>query len=191
MGNLLRIALFVALAASVVILFIVLNQSTQTNSQLPAANLQPEPRWPDTIRGAPLVAPTLAPNETPALTRSLRSDLTLPACTPPIAKPLDPPANFPRVPFPAGTKFYKAGTLNNDPNYMEVVGYAPLQIDDAVRFVIDELPKAGFDLGRGDSEPGEAESIFVSSAWRGGLRLSTVMDCDTITSWVVVVIKSQ
>ena len=71
-----------------------------------------------------------------------------------------------------------------------MVGYAPLAFGDAARFLVEALPQAGFALGRGDSEGAtEAETIFAGPGWTGGVRVASVMDCEAVTEWVVIVTK--
>ncbi len=53
-------------------------------------------------------------------------------------------------------------------------------------FSAPELLRAGYGLGRGDQEPGEAESAFSGNGWNGGFRIATVMGCDEMTDWVRV-----
>jgi ABC-type sugar transport system permease subunit len=97
---------------------------------------------------------------------------------------------FRRVTLPPGLRLFKALSLHGNPNYIQLVGYAPLAFGDAARFVIEALPAASYALGRGDSEGAtEAESTFTGPAWTGGIRVASVMDCDPITEWVIIVTK--
>jgi hypothetical protein len=116
--------------------------------------------------------------------------VTWPDCAPPIETPVDFPSHFaPNFPYPPGLRLFIARNLNNDPNYIQLVGYAPLSIKNSIDFMLNEVPKAGYTLGRGDSEPGEAEVTFSGYGWRGGFRASAVNQCEGVTEWLVVVVK--
>ncbi|MGB8648372.1 MAG: hypothetical protein WCF84_24260 [Anaerolineae bacterium] len=145
--------------------------------------------WPFSITGVPLVTPTPAPNET--LTPVHPSGNAVFAdCAPQVDKEITFPERFaPNFPFPPQTKFFKVATLNNNPNYVEVVGYAPLNFKDSVRYLLAELPQAGYTLGRGDAEGAEAESFFDGNGWRGGFRVNEIFYCPDVTEWVVIVFK--
>jgi len=147
----------------------------------------PEPSWVTSLKYASMT-PTPAPNETLTPVRP-RADLRLPDCAPP-RTPVPMPARIaPNFPFPPGMKIYKAQTLGANANYVQLVVYAPLNFKDALRYLLDELPRAGYELGRGDQEPGEAESAFSGNGWNGGFRIATIMGCDEMTEWVVVVYR--
>ena len=148
--------------------------------------------WPDTISGTALSAPTLAPDETPAdYTRLRAAPPPWPACAPVVAQPEAVLPQFPAdFPLPPGLRLIKSLSLRGNPNNIQLVGYAPLAFGDAARFMIEALPAAGYALGRGDSEGAtEAESTFTGPAWTGGIRVASVMDCDPITEWVIIVTK--
>jgi hypothetical protein len=99
---------------------------------------------------------------------------TLPPCVhagPPVNIPSEFPKNFP---FPPGTlitgnKPAKVGTA--------LIGFIPMQLDDARRFFIQKLPAAGFQLGRGEVEPGEIEARFAGNAVVGYFKIRSVPDC--------------
>lgn len=54
---------------------------------------------------------------------------------------------------------------------------------DAVLFVVDKYPHAGYLLGRGDAEANEADAPFVHGDLRGVTRMSQVAPC--LTQWLV------
>jgi hypothetical protein len=143
---------------------------------------------PVTPIGVPLVSATRTPfptitNVPPGVI------LELPACAPAIATPAATPENFAPNLFPPGLKLFQARTLENQANYLQVVGYAPLTLQDSVRFILDKYPKAGYTLGRGDSERTEAEATFSGNGWRGGFRINSLLNCPNATQWMIVVLK--
>lgn len=147
------------------------------------------PSWPFSITGVPLVTPTPAPDETLTPVHPA-ANAVLAECAPEIKTPVQFPTRFaPNFPFPPGTAFFKATTLNNNPNYVQVVGYVPLTFKDSVRYLLDQLPQAGYTLGRGDTESTEAESYFSGNGWTGGFRISDVFFCPQVSEWVVIVYR--
>lgn len=57
----------------------------------------------------------------------------------------------------------------------------------SVLFVLKALPKAGFTLGRGDTESSEADAPFVRGDLRGVMKMRAVSPC--VTDWLVAVTK--
>lgn len=66
-----------------------------------------------------------------------------------------------------------------------VKGTVPLSLHDAVRFVIKDLPSAGYTLGRGDSEADEADAPFSKGTTHGSFRLSATQPCTTTVTLTV------
>jgi hypothetical protein len=60
-----------------------------------------------------------------------------------------------------------------------------LSLRDSVLFVLDQLPKAGFVLGRGDAEPGQADAPFTGGGVYGQIRLNSLSTCRT--QWLIAV----
>jgi hypothetical protein len=60
-----------------------------------------------------------------------------------------------------------------------------LSLRDAVLFILDRLPAAGFVLGRGDAEPGQADAPFTGSGVFGQIRLNVQLPCRT--QWLVAI----
>jgi hypothetical protein len=146
---------------------------------------------PITPKGVPLPNPSAVATTVGTIV-SRDAKLTLPSCAPTNEPSVDLPANFaPNFPFPPGLRPIRAGSLNNNPNYVQVIGYVPLTLQDGVRYVLNEFPKAGYILGRGDSESGEAEATFTGNGWRGGFRMNVLPTCPGMTIWLIVVIKTQ
>lgn len=111
-------------------------------------------------------------------------------CMPAVDTSQDFPSVFaPNFPVPPGLLLSKFQMLESNQNYMQLVAYVPLSLNESVRFVLDRLPAAGYSLGAGDSEHGEADTTFNGNGWHGGLRIATLFDCPLATEWVIVVIK--
>ncbi|MEP7359017.1 MAG: hypothetical protein ABI847_17335, partial [Anaerolineales bacterium] len=145
--------------------------------------------WPNSISGMALAAPTLAPGETPV---NLQNGAPpWPACAPAVERPAAVLPQFPAdLPLPPGLLLFKSLSLHGNANNIQLVGYAPIPFGSAVRFVVDRLPAAGYNLGRGDSEGiTEAESTFTGPGWTGGVRIASLMDCEAVTEWVIIVTK--
>jgi hypothetical protein len=65
----------------------------------------------------------------------------------------------------------------------------PTPLRSSVLFVVRELPRAGFTLGRGDAEPSEADAPFARGTERGLLRLVATQQCQT--TWILAVIDTR
>ena len=122
-------------------------------------------------------------------TRDPSADIALPSCTPPLESVVPLPEYFPPFPFPAGTKITKTWMLNNDPNSLQVLGYAPIGLFEGLKYLVAELPKQGYELGYGDQEANEAESQFSGNGWRGAFVLRGVYECEGVSLWRVVMLK--
>lgn len=59
---------------------------------------------------------------------------------------------------------------------------------DGVLFIVKKLPAAGFQLGRGDAEPTEADAPFNKGDLRGVLRGAATGLCET--KWVLAVART-
>jgi hypothetical protein len=72
------------------------------------------------------------------------------------------------LPMPPGT--YTAEELPANGSLKRARLVVPLALQDFVKFVLEQYPKAGWRLGRGDAERGEAEDGFsrgnAGGAWR-------------------------
>jgi hypothetical protein len=111
-----------------------------------------------------------------ALTRdSKKHTFVLPRCARP-ARAIDPPPPFPRrLPLPEGTAF---STLARYPKAIVVSGRTPLELLPATRFFVRELPRKGFRLGPGESEPGfEAEGGFTGDGIVGRFKVRILPRC--------------
>lgn len=52
-----------------------------------------------------------------------------------------------------------------------------MELKEATRFFLKDLPAAGFKLGRGESEPTEAEARFGGNGVVGFFKMRTIADC--------------
>jgi hypothetical protein len=65
----------------------------------------------------------------------------------------------------------------------------PTSLREAVIFVVEKFPKAGYVLGRGDAEPSEADAPFVKGDLRGLVRMTGVATCQTV--WLLATVNMQ
>jgi hypothetical protein len=65
----------------------------------------------------------------------------------------------------------------------------PRSIRDAVLFLIEQMPKAGYTLARGDAENTEADAPFVKGDLRGVMRMIAVEPCRT--DWLMAVTTAK
>lgn len=133
--------------------------------------------------------PTVTPRADLPVTRGPSADIALPACTPQLENVIELPKNFPKFPFPPGTKITQSWQLNNDPNSLQVWGYAPIGLFEGLSYLVKELPTHGYELGYGDQEANEAESQFSGNGWRGAFVLRGVYECEGVSLWRVVMLK--
>jgi hypothetical protein len=59
----------------------------------------------------------------------------------------------------------------------------PNSLRDAVIFIVDRYPKAGYVIGRGDAEATEADAPFVKASLRGLTRVASLQTCQTL--WLI------
>ena len=111
-----------------------------------------------------------------ALTRdSPKHAFVLPKCTRP-TRAINPPPPFPRrLPLPKGTVFT---TVARYPKVIVMTGRTPLELLAATRFLVRELPRKGFRLGPGESEPGlETEGGFTGNGIVGRFKVRVLPRC--------------
>ena len=120
------------------------------------------------------------------------SQPTAPVPTTPAAcpQPSDPkPTNWPPIvpddlPKPANATIDSADTA---PDGVRIVKFTtPQSLREAVLFVVRELPKAGYVLGRGDAEAAEADAPFVHNDLRGLVRMVVTGECRT--QWLLATV---
>jgi hypothetical protein len=98
------------------------------------------------------------------------------------------PPEIPRdLPLPPGTALH--AQERPYPDQVVVRGAVPAGLDDAASFFEDELPDAGYRVGRGDAEPNEREALFTGNGIRGGWRVRAIPACDGAVALTLVVIR--
>jgi hypothetical protein len=109
----------------------------------------------------------------------------LPACAEG-GKQLRRPAQLPRdFPLPPGLVLRFA--RYDEPGVLGLSGVAPGDLDSVADFFEDELPKRGYNLGRGDEEAGEKEAPFTGRGFRGGWRVNAMRNCAAVVVNVVLI----
>jgi hypothetical protein len=58
-------------------------------------------------------------------------------------------------------------------------------LKEAIRFIVQQFPAAGFRLGRGETERGEAESRFGGNGFVGYFKIRNMPDCPGALDFVV------
>lgn len=77
------------------------------------------------------------------------------------------------LPLPKGT--YAYDLLPREYGYYRGLFVLPLLTDQFSRYVLQRWPSAGFQLGRGDQEPGEVEAQFVRPPAAGAFKARDVV----------------
>lgn len=125
----------------------------------PPQDLRASPTKQSLIQGGGISRPTAPPAG------------SLPDCTYPERVPT--PAWLPNdLPFPAGT--YTTQELGQDSGYHKAVMVLPGTLTAWTRFVLDQWPKSGYILGRGDSEAFEVEDVFTKAPAVGAFKAVSV-----------------
>lgn len=124
----------------------------------------------------------------PSTTPSLRPQPTVSPCAPPgparFAWPKEVPADLPQ---PPGAVLEKVTRAEGD---LTIVRFRTLtSLQDSVLFVVREVQKAGFTLGRGDAEPAEADAPFGRGDLRGVYKMLNTAPC--VTDWLVAVTRAR
>ena len=111
----------------------------------------------------------------------------MPACAKAGAE-IEAPGDLPAdLPVPPGTVFVNAQRPFR--NQLVVRGVVPGELGATADFFRDRLPDAGYELGAGDAEPGEAESLFTGPGVRGGWRVNVIPECDGAVRLLLVVVR--
>lgn len=121
-------------------------------------------------QGSSTVTPAPAPTATPT------------PCPARAGKPFSWPAAMPRdLPKPPGSTYVSASTSADHVTIVRLTSTTSLQ--QSVLFVLNEVNKAGFTLGRGDAEPAEADAPFGRGTVRGVYKMLARDTC--VTDWLV------
>jgi len=98
-------------------------------------------------------------------------------------------ASFPWIPadlpIPSGA-YVIAEPTNTGSSAHFGIFVVPLSLSDLLRTVLSTWPAAGWALGRGDSEPGEAEDAFAKGDLSGAFRARASFCDPTATEFLVV-----
>ena len=76
--------------------------------------------------------------------------------------------------------------LHDDPNNVELVGFAPLALPAAVRWLREQPPQAGYTAVQTDAEADEVEGAITGNGWRGNYWVRPEMTCLAVTEWVLI-----
>jgi hypothetical protein len=105
-----------------------------------------------------------------------------------------PKENWPKdvpsvVPRPAGLEVQRVDTSQG--NVTQVRAIVPMSVREGLQWIVRELPKAGFTLGRGDAEATEVDAPFVrGDALRGLVRVFLVPGNQCQTLWLYAVVRN-
>jgi hypothetical protein len=113
--------------------------------------------------------------------------VTLPACAKPKKTIPRPKALEESLPVPAGTVFTRVEVPFE--NQSVVSGVSPGSLERTRSFYGEELEAAGYQEGRGESEPGETEALFSGQGVRGGWRANVIPGCEGAVLLTLVVVK--
>jgi hypothetical protein len=126
--------------------------------------------------GGTTAQPTLQPQPTQSACPNVKSKR--------FTWPQEVPADLPQPP-----RATFEGT-SRTPEGLTIVRFSTAQsLQEAVLFVVREVQKAGFTLGRGDAEPAEADAPFGRGDLRGVYKMLAHADCRT--DWLVAVTKTR
>lgn len=133
-------------------------------------------------------ATTAASDSGPVVIASVAPAPTVAPC-PVVSKarfawPPEVPSDLPQP--PAAT----VGATTRTPDGLTIVRFTTAtSLQQSVLFVVKELNKAGFTLGRGDAEPSEADAPFGKGDVRGIMKMLVRSDCST--DWLVAVTRTR
>lgn len=129
---------------------------------------------------------TAAPTPEPALTQAPPPSPT-PCAVPSKPRftwPKEVPADLPQP--PAAT----LGETSRTKDGLTIVRFTTASsLQQSVLFVIQNVQKAGFTLGRGDAEPAEADAPFGRGDLRGIYKMLVREPC--VTDWLVAVTRTR
>jgi hypothetical protein len=92
------------------------------------------------------------------------------------------------VPRPAGLKVQRVDESSGG-NVVQVRTVVPMSIRESLVWIVRELPKAGFTLGRGDAEATEVDAPFQRGPGLRGLIRVFITDQECQTLWVYAVVR--
>lgn len=128
-------------------------------------------------------APTAAPSATVPVTAT-----PSPCPTPAKSKPVKWPHNVPAdLPKPPNAKIDQQLTAADGVHIVKFT--TPSSLRESVLFVVQQYPKAGFVLGRGDAEAMEADAPFIRGNTRGLVRMLEAGGC--VTQWLLATVDTS
>src|SRR3954447_25559532 len=115
----------------------------------------------------------------------------------PSATPTSPPASaamsklLRNVPFglPMPENITPADTSTTSDGIQVVKFTTPSSLRDAVIFMVQRYPKAGYVVGRGDAEATEADAPFIKGSVRGLTRVASLQTCQTL--WLIASVPTK
>ena len=119
--------------------------------------------------------------------RGSGASATMPDCAPrgaPISRPELLPVAFPLPPGTVLTQVHESSA-----GATVIAGVIPLPLADAAGYFLDEMPRAGFDLGPGDAEQDEAESAFTGAGIDGQFKVHSILDCGDAVTLTLALIR--
>jgi hypothetical protein len=124
----------------------------------------------------------------PTAQPTLQGQPTVSPCPAVKTKPFAWPAEVPKdLPQPPQATF---DTTTRTPEGLTIVRFSTANsLQQAVLFVVREVQKAGFTLGRGDAEPAEADAPFGRGDLRGVYKMLANQPCRT--DWLVAVTRTR
>lgn len=124
----------------------------------------------------------------PSPTRTPPAAAAQPTCAPAPSTDFSWPEQVPAdLPEPPGAELTEVQKRTD--GLTVVLFSTPTSIRDAVLFLIEELPAAGYTLARGDAESTEADAPFVKGDLRGVMRMIAVEQCRT--DWLMAITKAR
>jgi hypothetical protein len=106
----------------------------------------------------------------------------------PIVNVSELPAAFPQsLPLPRGTRFTSA---EDDGKTINAEARLAGTIKGTAQFFLDRLPKAGYEVGEGDSEEHEVESHFSGHGFDGFFKANTIGGCPGKLSLALVLTRT-
>jgi hypothetical protein len=100
---------------------------------------------------------------------------SLPACAEASERISRPDALPADLPLPEGIVFTSSRATR--PGETLISAVIPVEFRTAVKFFVERLPAAGYQLGEGDSEQDEAESFFAGQRVKGKWKVNGILNC--------------
>jgi hypothetical protein len=98
------------------------------------------------------------------------------------------PSEFPNTfPLPPGTIITSSSI--SEAGGIRLEGFIPMELKATVSFFVKALPSAGYRLGEGEAEPGEAESRFSGNGCGGRFKLRSLRDCPGVVALKIMLFK--